>query len=75
MTHLQVYQTFGVRHGDIVIGVIGHGRAASPAGLEPLAGLTGLDIEFSKPGKYRGMVPHVLQSRQPDISGIKGRFL
>ena len=54
----EIHQAFGIRHADIVIGMIGHGRAPSPAAFKPLAGNACLHIQVAQFPENRCQVPH-----------------
>ena len=53
----QIYKAFRVRHGYIIIGMIGHSRASPAAGLEAVAVQAGFDIQTSKLVEDRGVIP------------------
>jgi hypothetical protein len=54
-----VGQTSGVRDAEFPLGMIGNGRTAAVAQLEPLATFTGFDFQGPKGMKNRRVVPKV----------------
>ena len=71
----EIHQTLGIRHGNVIIGMKGHGRAPPAASLKPGTGSTGFDIQISQLKEYRRVIAHVFKARDTHIADKKGLFL
>jgi hypothetical protein len=71
----QVHQTLRIGHVDIMVGMIGHGRASPAADLKARACHACINIEITELIKNQRVVPHILEGHVTDVSNKKRPLL